>query len=120
MMKKIVAGLTVALCSLMLFACQPEKEVSTAWLEGEWHSTEWDLTYDIDEDNGKWSIEFDEGFVVENADLSVEGKTFTLTDKEGTRYVIEQQSETEILYQKAGDEGVAGTTTQVTFEKVGD
>lgn len=120
MMKKVLTSVTVFLCSLFLFACQPEKETSPAWLEGEWHSAEWDVTYDIDEEKGQWSIEFDEGFVVEKADLSVEGKTFTLTDKEGTKYIIEKKSETKILYQKVGDEGVAGTTTQVAFEKVGD
>ena len=118
MMKKIVTSLALVLCAVMLFACQSKQTTSTDWLEGKWYSKEWDMTYEIDEKDGTWSIVFDEGIVVENAELSVEGKVFTLTDKEGTHYVMEQQSDTKILYQKVGDEGVAGTTDQVTFEKV--
>lgn len=120
MMKKIVTSLTVIVFSLFLVACQPEKEVSTAWLEGEWHSTEWDLTYEIEEDDGKWSIKSAEEVVTENAELAIDGKTFTLSDKEGVEYFIKKKSDTEMRYQQAETGGATRITTEVTFEKVGD
>lgn len=118
MMKKMSCLLLSILTVVLLAACTSNKTSSPEWLKGDWYSEDWDATFTIKEDKDKWSIQSGEDTITEDATLSQKGKLYTLEDKDGVSYVIEQKSESEMYYQQVAPEGVLGTTARVPFKKV--
>ena len=118
MMKKMFVLLTSALTIFLLAACQQKTETGTDWLEGSWYSKDWDVTYQFDEEDDKWSIKDGNDVITQEATLSVEDNLYTLTDEKGMVYEIQQMSQTEIEYRQIAPDGVLGTTVPIAFEKV--
>ena len=118
MMKKMFVLLTSALTIFLLAACQQKTETGTDWLEGNWYSTDWDVTYQFDEEDDKWSIKDGSDVIAQDATLSVEDNLYTLTDEKGMVYEIQQISQTEIKYRQIAPDGVLGTTVPIALEKV--
>ena len=118
MMKRGIILLTSLLTVIILVACQQKAEKTTDWLEGNWYSTDWDVTYQIDEEDDKWSIKDGDDVITQDATLSVEDNLYTLTDEKGMVYEIQQISQTEIKYRQIAPDGVLGTTVPIAFEKV--
>ena len=96
MMKKGIILLTSLLTVIILTACQQKVEKTTDWLEGNWYSTDWDVTYQFDEEDDKWSIKDGSDVIAQDATLSVEDNLYTLADEKGMIYEIQQISQTEI------------------------
>ena len=120
MMKKGIILFTSLLTMIILAACQQKAEKTTDWLEGSWYSTDWDVTYQFDEEDDKWSIKDGIDVITQDATLSVEDNLYTLTDEKGMIYEIQQISQTEIKYRQIAPDGVLGTTVPIAFEKVED
>ncbi|MGT2912026.1 hypothetical protein ACVR1I_10010 [Streptococcus cameli] len=122
--KKIFLAIFGILVVCVLGACQKTTSPSTTsaqptdWLVGKWQSDDWDVTYTITESDDKWTIETENSVLAKEAKLSVEDNVYTLQDEKGTQYVIEQVSETEILYRQLAVEGQAGTSETVSFKKL--
>ena len=118
MMKKMFVLLTSALTIFLLAACQQKTETGTDWLEGDWYGAEWEITFTIEEEDGRWLIKDGDTVIVQDASLSVEDNLYTLTDEKGMIYEIQQISQTEIKYRQIAPDGVLGTTVPIAFEKV--
>ena len=118
MMKRGIILLTSLLTVIILVACQQKAEKTTDWLEGSWYSKDWDVTYQFDEEDDKWSIKDGNDVITQEATLSVEDNLYTLTDEKGMVYEIQQISQTEIKYRQIAPDGVLGTTVPIAFEKV--
>ena len=118
MMKRGIILLTSLLTVIILVACQQKAEKTTDWLEGSWYSTDWDVTYQFDEEDDKWSIKDGSDVITQDASLSVEDNLYTLTDEKGMVYEIQQMSQTKIKYRQIAPDGVLGTTVPIAFEKV--
>lgn len=120
MMKKYILLLITCLSIFTLAACTNESKETTAWLEGDWHSKAWNVTYEFDEDNGKWSISAGDYVLVADATLTLEEGQVLLTATDGTRYEIKKKSAQLLTFQQLAKEGAQGTTAAVEFEKVVD
>ena len=118
MMKRGIILLTSLLTVIILVACQQKAEKTTDWLEGSWYSTDWDVTYQFDEEDDKWSIKDGDDVITQDATLSVEDNLYTLTDEKGMVYEIQQISQTEIKYRQIATERVLGTTVKKKKKKV--
>lgn len=115
-MKKWLVTVVTLLSFLSLSACS-SSQASTDWLEGDWYSEEWQVTYTIEEADGKWTI-LDAGEkIAEGASLSQKDKQVTLLSKDGTEFRIEKISDKELSLQQVAAEGKSGTTASVSFTK---
>ena len=116
-MKKIYSILGLISCVYFLVACGSNTS-STAWLEGDWKSEEWAVTYSIDEKEGSWTISDGQTLLSEKATLKQDGRDFVLDDQDGTQFQIEKIDENHIYFQQVAAEGLLGTTASVKFIKV--
>jgi uncharacterized lipoprotein YehR (DUF1307 family) len=120
MMKKMFVLLTSALTIFLLAACQQKTETGTDWLEGDWYGAEWEITFTIEEQDGRWLIKDGDTVIAQDASLSVEDNLYTLTDAKGIDYHFEKVSQTEATYQQVAPDGILGTTAPITLEKIED
>ena len=118
-MRKVLTGL-VMLLTLCLVGCRSESNSDTDWLEGDWYSAEWDVTYEIEESNDHWTIEEGNAVQASNLTLTQEEGYYILTDGSGVEYRIEKISDSKMVYQQLATDGQLGTTAAVEFEKVDD
>lgn len=115
--KEKLAVLVAVIGLLLLSACefsQPRAD----WLEGDWFSEEWAVTYRFDEEDGVWTISTGQELVAQKARLQQKEGEWLLVDQDGTQFHILRQSDGRMDFQQVAAEGLMGTTASVAFEKV--
>lgn len=115
-LRLITIAFTLVLSIVWLAACSTSS--STAWLEGDWKSEEWAVTYSFDEKEGSWTISDGQTLLSEKATFKQDGRDFVLEDQDGTQFRIEKIDDNHIYFQQVAAEGLLGTTASVTFIKV--
>ncbi|HFH9837597.1 TPA: hypothetical protein ACGOON_000947 [Streptococcus suis] len=115
-MKKILGVIALVSCAWLLVACG--SNTSSEWLEGDWKSEEWSVTYSIEEENGVWTIADGQYLLAEHVTLTQDGQELVLEDQDGTQFQIKKIDESHIYFQQVAAEGVQGTTASVEFTKI--
>ncbi len=120
-MKKIVFGiLALGFSIILLSGCQSRKDASD-WLQGDWYSKDWDVTYTIIKKNDNdWQIKdgkhpiarYSHEYTDENNKKEIE-----LVSKRGTEFHITPIDKTHIKFQQISKDGALGTTAAVEFVK---
>ncbi|WP_406835004.1 aldo/keto reductase [Lactococcus lactis] len=120
-MKKIVFGIFTLVFSLILLSgCQSRKDTSD-WLQGDWYSKDWKVTYTIiKKDDNDWEIKdgnhpiarCSHEYTDENNKKEIE-----LVSKKGTEFHIAPIDKTHIKFQQVSKDGTLGTSDAVEFVK---
>ena len=87
---------------------------------GDWYGAEWEITFTVEEEDGRWLIKDGDTIIAQDASLSVGDNLYTLTDAKGIDYHFEKVSQTEATYQQVAPDGILGTTAPITLEKIED
>ncbi|MFC3928032.1 membrane lipoprotein lipid attachment site-containing protein [Streptococcus caprae] len=97
----------LALAGIVLVACSSQD--SYDWLEGYWTSSEWQVTYELGEEDGVWTIRDGSSVLAQSAKLSTDkDKNIVLTDTDGMQFIIEKISDSQIHFQQVAAEGLQG------------
>ncbi|MDN6070545.1 MAG: aldo/keto reductase [Lactococcus plantarum] len=119
MKKTLYLSVAIIICITVLSGCA-KAESKTTWLQGNWYSKAWQVTYVFSQKNNNWQIKDVKGNVIsESATPSKDSddKTFTLVDKNGTKYVISKIDNETMKFYQTGKKGLMGTTAAVDFVK---
>ncbi|MBM7636739.1 hypothetical protein [Streptococcus saliviloxodontae] len=116
---KNIKFLILALSAALLVACTSATKLE--WLEGNWYSSDWNVTYTIEKKNEHWLITSKNEVIANHAKQTTNSDgNVVLTADDGTQFVIEKVSKSKINFQQVAADGVVGTTASVLFEKVAD
>ncbi|WKB47405.1 aldo/keto reductase [Lactococcus lactis subsp. lactis] len=120
-MKKIVfTMLALGFSLIVLSGCQT-REDSSDWLQGDWYSKDWNVTYTIIMQNDDdWVIKDGEHTIARcSQEYTDENnkKEIELVSKKGTEFHITPIDKTHIKFQQVSKDGTLGTTDAVEFVK---
>ncbi|MGF2030207.1 membrane lipoprotein lipid attachment site-containing protein [Lactococcus lactis] len=120
-MKKILFTILALGFSLIVLGGCQTREDSSDWLQGDWYSKDWNVTYTIiKQDKNDWEIRDGEHPIAECSQEYIDdkdSKEILLIDKKGIEFHITPIDKSHIKFQQVSKDGTLGTTDAVEFVK---
>lgn len=120
-MKKILFTILALGFSLIVLSGCQTREDSSDWLQGDWYSKDWNVTYTIiKQDENDWEIRDGEHPIAKCSQEYIDdedSKEILLIDKKGIEFHITPIDKSHIKFQQVSKDGTLGTTDAVEFVK---